>query len=316
MSPTPTEKRIAQKRRAKESGALLVPILERLLEKPVEPEDDEDFRFLDMLVRVRAIPRAKGVFSPSMLGSCVRQAWFSKRGEKKHLAHSPQTNGYFLTGNFVHFKWQFAMWKAHRAGLLELVKVPAETREVVWDYLPEGPYRWGVEVRVIDGDFGGTIDVLAKLARNDRPRVIDFKGINLIDFQRTVKKGAPVPYRRQIVGYSDIAERVLGIELGNPLLVSECKAGPVSGVGSPIALHETEVDRDKFRGDVKRRLKTLAWYDSRDELPEIECVSTRHMGFQECPFSRHCLEEVREAQREHEAKLARRAQNLRVSRAS
>jgi len=311
--PTSTERRILQRRQAQESGALLVPILEELLERECIPEDEDDFRFIDMLLRVRAMPRSKGVFSPSMLGSCVRQAWFSKRGEKKHLAHSPQTNGYFLTGNFVHFKWQFAMWKAHRKGLLELAKIPAENRQVAWetDDAVRGPWRWAVEVRVIDGDFGGTIDVIPILGK---AHVTDFKGINLIDFQRTVKRGAPIPYRRQIVGYSRIAERVLGIEFGDALLISECKAGPVSGIDSPLALHETRVPLEKFDGDLKRRLKTLRWYDHRDEMPEAECVSTRHMSFQECPFNRFCLDEVREAQKEHEAKLRRRAKSLRVSR--
>jgi hypothetical protein len=308
--PTPTERRIAHKKRNQESGALLVPILEKLLERECIPEDDEDFGFLDMLVRVRAQERAKGVFSPSMLGSCLRQAWFSKRGEEKLLAHSPQTNGYFLTGNFIHFKWQFAIWKAHRAGLLSLYYVDAgelATEEML--------LRPAVEVRVIDGTFGGTIDVIVVLETlQGKPRVVDFKGVNLIDWQRTVKNGAPLAYRRQIVGYSDLAERALGVEFGDPILISECKAGPVSGIPSPLALHETIVSRDEWRGDVKRRLKTLRWYDDRDEMPPPECVSTRHMSFQECPFSRHCREEVRERQREHEAQLAARAANLRVAR--
>lgn len=310
--PTPTERRIIQRRKARESGALLVPILEELLEYECIPEDNEDFAFLDMLLRVRAHPRAKGVFSPSMLGSCVRQAYFSKRGEEKHLAHSPQTNGYFLTGNFVHFKWQFAMWKAHRKGLLQLALVPADDLDHRHIMFFNGD-RPAVEVRVIDDDFGGTIDVIPILS-DGLAHVVDFKGINLIDFQRTVKRGAPIPYRRQIVGYSRIAEKKLGMEFGDALLVSECKAGPVSGIDSPLALHETRVELAKFDGDLNRRMKTLRWYDHRNELPEIECVSTRHMSFQECPFNRHCLEEVREAQKAHERKLRRRRQHLRVAR--
>jgi hypothetical protein len=311
--PTPTEKKIIQRRRAVKTGAILVPILERLLERECAPEDDEDFAFLDMLMRVRSTPREKGVFSPSMLGSCVRQAYFAKRNVEKHVSHSAQTNGYFLTGNFVHFKWQFALWKAHRAGMLELVMVPAEDL----DYRHWGFFngeRLGIEVRVIDGEFGGTIDALIRVRK--RIYVVDFKGINLIDFQRTVKKGAPIPYRRQIVGYSKIASKVLDLEIENALLVSECKAGPVSGTNSPLALHETLVPVAEFEADVKRRLKTLQWYDSRDELPEIECVSTRHMGFQECAFSRFCQDEVREAQVEHERRAAIRSGRMRVARSN
>src|SRR3954471_23062977 len=119
---------------------VLVPILEELLERECIPEDEEDFAFMDILIRARALPRKKGVFSPSMLGSCIRQAYFAKRGTEKHESISTQRNGYFLKGNFTHFQWQFAMWKAHRAGMLEIVTV-------------EDPYlgkRLAVEVRVSD----------------------------------------------------------------------------------------------------------------------------------------------------------------------
>jgi hypothetical protein len=198
---TATEKLITQERRSKATGAVLVPLLERLLEKECIPEDEEDFRFIEMLVRARAIKRAKGVFSPSMLGSCLRQSWFSKRDTKKHLAVSPQTNGYFLKGNFVHFQWQFAVWKAPRAGILNLLAVPAETKAL--DFYGDGT-RPAVEVRVQgeDDDLAGTIDVIPQFGNEILP--VDFKGINLIDFQRTVKKGAPARYRRQLVGYGKL----------------------------------------------------------------------------------------------------------------
>lgn len=273
---TPTEKRIIQERKTAKTGAVLVPILENLLEEECIPEDEEDFEFIDMLMRKRAEPRAKGVYSPSMLGSCVRQAYFAKRGERKVLAHNPQTNGYFLKGNFIHFQWQFALWKAHRKGLLDLIDV---------------------EMRVGSGDFWGTIDGLVAI---DKIYVVDFKGINLIDFQRTVKKGAPQRYRKQLVGYAKLLDDKYGVDTA--LLISECKAGPVSGTNSPLALHETRVDVAEFDHEVTRRLKTLHWYDDRNEVPEPECVSTLHTMFQECPFSRHCHEEVRAVQRVREGK--------------
>jgi hypothetical protein len=275
--PTPTEKRILQERRARKSGDILVPILEKLLEVECIPEDEDDFAFLDMLMRVRSMPRSKGVFSPSMLGSCVRQAYFSKRGEEKHLSVSPQANGYFLHGNFVHFKWQFAMWKAMRAGMLELVMVPADDLDIRHGMFFNGE-RPGVEVRIINGDFGGTIDVLVRIM--GKVYVVDFKGINLIDFQR------------------------------------ECKAGPVGGRGSPLALHETLVPIDEHLGDVQRRLRTLRWFDHRNEVPKPECVSTTQMKYQECPFSRFCREEVSAIQREREGRARERKRDWKVARNS
>lgn len=309
--PNPTEKRILQRRRAAETGAVLVPLLEELLENEVIPEDEEDFQFLDMLVRVRAMPREKGVYSPSMLGSCMRQAYFAKRGEPKLQTHSTNANGYFLHGNFIHFKWQFALWKAQRKGLLELVMVPADDLDIRHVMFFNG-MRPGVEVRVVKGDWGGTIDALVKI--NGKFYVVDFKGINLIDFQRTVKNGAKQEYRKQIVGYAHIANNVLGLEIDQCLLVSECKAGPLPGRGSPIALHETLVSVEEFSSEVNRRLKTLRWHDSRDELPPPACVSTLHMSFQECPFNKHCQDEVREKQRAHEGRSAKRTGSWKVDR--
>lgn len=238
-----------------------------------------------------------------MLGDCVRKAYFAKRGEKRLAVNSPQAHGYFLNGNFVHLKWQFAVWKAARQNLLEIATVS--------DTLGERP---AVEVRVVDGDFGGTIDIIPII--DDKAYVVDFKGINVIEFQRTVKRGAKVAYRRQVVGYGMIAQEKLGIELAGCLLVSECKAGPISGRGSPIALHETFVPIEDHRGDVARRLRTLRWFDAKEELPPPECVSTIHMGFQECPFSANCREEVRQIQRERESRAAKQPRNWKPSRPS
>lgn len=313
MSRTATEKRIIQERRTAERGGVLVPILEKLLETECIPEDEDDFWFLDMLVRVRATPREKGIFSPSMLGSCLRQAYFAKRGEEKHEVLSPQRNGYFLHGNFIHFKWQFATWKAMRAGLLDIVLVTADDLDYRHPMFFNGD-RVGVEVRVIDREegIGGTIDILPRI--NGEVFVTDYKGVNLIDWQRTVKKGAKPAYRKQIVGYAKLVNKILGLDVTRCLLVSECKAGPVSGIPSPLALHETVVDVSEFEGEVKRRMKTLQWHDDRDEVPPPECVSTAHMQYQECPFSRFCRHEVRAIQKEREARARKNPKDWRVSR--
>jgi hypothetical protein len=312
---TPTERRIIEERKSAKRGDLLIPILEKLLEHEVIPEDEEDFLFMDVLVRARAQKRQKGVFSPSQLGTCTRQAYFGKRGEEKHLIESPRSNGYFLTGNYTHFQWQFALWKAHRAGMLELVTIKDPTGLTL--ALPgyRVGERPGVEVRVVDGDVGGTIDALVQLPRIGYPQPVDFKGINLIDFQRTIKRGPSIAYQRQLVGYSKLLNDKLKLGIKTALLVSECKAGPFSG-GQPLGLHEALVPLDDYLGDVQRRLKTLRWYDTRDELPEIECVSTKHMQYQECPFNRFCREEVVARQRELSTRAEKRTGALKVARPS
>lgn len=329
--PTSTEKALIRQRRAKERG-ILVPILEELLEYECIPEDAEDFRFMEMLVKARALPRRKGVFSPSMLGSCMRQAYFAKRNVEKHRAPNTRANGYFLKGNFIHFQWQFAMWKAHRAGKLELVSVPIEHElAILLEMREEGMSlddydawagalnfygngtRPGVEVRVIEDDFGGTVDVLPRIAK--KVYVVDFKGINLIDFQRQLKKGAPPKYRKQIVGYCKRVVDVLGLEVEGGLLVSENKAGPDnSASASPLALHETFVPIEKYAGEVAKRLRTLNWHDDKNEVPPPECVSTAHMQYQECAFSRFCRVEVKAIQKEREARARKASPAWRVSR--
>ena len=324
---------------------MLVPILEQVLELDTStgPSTPDDFRFMDMLIKARALPRRKGVFSPSMLGSCVRQAYFAKRNVEKHSAANPQTHGYFLKGNFIHLQWQFALWRAHVEGMIELVPVPIQNELDILDQLvidgqlaKKDRNEWAarlnfygdmtrpaVEVRVVNDDFGGTIDGLVGFPKMTRRNgkspvvVVDFKGINLIDVQRTVKRGAKTEYRVQIVGYGhNVNVSDLPDQVESCLLVSENKAGPTnSSSSSPLALHETKVEVDEHMPEVRRRLKTLRWYDSRDEVPPPECVSTNHMGFQECPFSRFCRDEVKAVQKEREQKAAKRpARNLTVAR--
>lgn len=334
--PTPTERRIIQERRARARGSRLVLALEELLEREVEPEDEEDFRFLEMLLRARAIPRSKGVFSPSMLGSCMRQAYFAKTGVDPHKAHSPQTNGYFLHGNFIHLKWQFALWKAHREGLIELVTVSIDSERATllemrengdlsleeydaWvaalNFYGDGT-RPAVEIRVRSkaGDFSGTIDAIIRIVT--RYYLVDFKGINLIDYQRALKKGAKFEYRVQVVGYAMIVNGSdeFDFTIKQCLLVSECKAGPISGRGSPLALHEAVVDVDDYKDEVRNRLKRLREHVAEESIPAPACVSTRHQSYQECPFNRLCLEEVRRIQSKREKAAGSSKRNWQVAR--
>lgn len=314
---TPTEARILQRRRVRESGDKLRPILELLLEDECLPEDELDFAFMANLLKARAQPREKGVFSPSMLGSCVRQAYFAKIGEEKHVAHSTQTHGYFLKGNFVHLQWQFALWKAHRKGLLELVKVPAESLDLAWEKgdAELGPWRYAVEVRVVSksGDFGGTIDSLVRI--DGEVFVVDFKGINQIEYQRAIKNGIKEEYRVQIVGYAMLlnGSHAFPFVVKRCLLVSENKAGPVSGAKSPLALHEQIVEVDDYKDQVRRKLTRLRNHVAEESLPVPACISTRHNGFQECPFNRHCRAEVRAIQSERERDVEKDSRKWKVN---
>lgn len=278
---TATEKRIIEKRKSK---GILVPILEQMLERPLEIEDQEDIAFMLHLMRERAKPREKGVFSPSMLSSCMRKSYFAKTNQKRRWAKSPRTNAFFLDGNFRHLKWQFALWKAGRAGLLTLL---------------------GVEVRVYhpSGDYAGTIDAVVEI--DDEIFIVDFKGMNANDFQLLEMNGANFQHRVQIVGYAIIANvdekaRDGDKEVTRCLLVGENKAGPTQK-GSPIALHEDVVEVSRHRREVKTRIAQLRKAVADEEIPEPACTSTRTKIFQECPFAWYCREEVLAVQRKLES---------------
>jgi hypothetical protein len=215
---------------------------------------------------------------------------------ERRYAEAPQTNAYFLDGNFRHYKWQFALWKAHRLGLLTLI---------------------AVELRILhpNGDFAGTLDALVEI--DGVLYIVDFKGMNVRDFQRFVAEGIRIGHRIQIVGYGMIA-RLNDISVEKAILVAESKAGPVNG-SSPIALHEDIVEIKADRALVKKRMRELRSYVEKAEIPEPACVSTRHKEFQECPFAWYCREEIQSIQkaREREAHhgISRRKE-LRVARVS
>ena len=297
MARTATEKRIIERRRAK---GILVPLLEEVLERQLGIDDEQDENFLIELMKARSARREKGVFSPSMLSACTRQAFFVKTGQEKRHAKSPRTNAFFLDGDFRHYKWQFALWKAHCAGLLELL---------------------GCEIRVFhpSGDFAGTIDAIVDI--DGVMYVVDFKGMNVRSFQEHEQWGTKPGYVVQIIGYANIVNQAqafesfmgsyTGFEIKTCLLIGENKGGP-SQTGSPIALHEDALSVKEHRSKVKRRMHVLRRYVADGEVPPPDCQSTRTIQFQECPFSWYCRGEVLEAER---AKT-KRPDELRVARSS
>lgn len=283
MPRTATERRLLEEHAAQSRG-VLIPILEKILEKPLSVDDAKDRAFMLDLMEKRARKREKDVFSPSMLGSCVRQAYFAKTGQTKKPATSPRTNGYFLDGDFRHYKWQFALWKAHRAGLLKLI---------------------GCELRVFHpaGDFAGTIDAIVEI--NGVLYIVDFKGMHLRSYQDFERHGTPDNYRIQIVGYAEIVnQRSLAeddvIEIKTVLLIGENKSGP-SQNGSPLGLIEDAIIVSEARAIMKRRMHTLRRHVAEKTIPDPACTSIRTKGFQECPFAWYCRDEVREIQRNLES---------------
>lgn len=306
MPRTATERRILERRRAK---GVLVPILEDVLERHLEVEDEEDEQFMLNLMRARARKRESGVFSPSMLGSCMRQAYFAKTGQDRRPATSPRSNAFFLDGDFRHYKWQFALWKAHRAGLLRLL---------------------GVEVRVYhpNGDFAGTIDAIVEI--DGELFIVDFKGMHLRSFQTFEVYGTPDNYKVQIIGYAEIVNQgkgfasFMGIVINKTseklfikrcLLVGENKSGP-GQKGSPLGLHEDILSVKAHRAKVKRRMHQLRGFVTNEEVPDPACTSTRTKEFQECPFSWYCLREVKDIQRAKEKDARDNSGRVRVRKSS
>src|SRR4051812_21371676 len=100
---TATNKFLKQRIQSRRTGNVLVPILEELLELPEREwrvEDAEDRRYMDYLFQARAQAREKGVFSPSMLGSCQRQAYLAQQQTEKREVPNPRRNGFFIEGDF------------------------------------------------------------------------------------------------------------------------------------------------------------------------------------------------------------------------
>lgn len=298
---TSTERRILERRHAK---GVLVPILEQTLEDEVRIEDAEDEKFMLYLMRARARQREQGMYSPSMLASCERAAYFAKTGQEKRKLPSTRANGFFLDGDFRHYKWQFALWKAHRKRLLILL---------------------GCEVRVFhpNGDFAGTIDAIVEI--DGVVYVVDFKGMNSYSFQSHQKWGTQFGYRVQIIGYADIVNKAgfedahfgprANVSVDYCLLVGENKGGPIQR-GSPIALHEDKLVVSKERKHVKARMRRLRRFADNEEIPPPACTTTRTLGFQECPFSWFCKEEVQAIQRDKERTRDRNSAEPEIARST
>jgi hypothetical protein len=291
VANTATEDLLKQLKRTQRSKAVVVPLIEKFLQKPVEINDAKDRQFLSDLIEARSQPRKKGVYSPSMLASCVRQVYFTKKKVQKRSLHRIESSAIFLDGNFRHFKWQFLIWKMHRAGVIELIDCDS--------------LCLGTEVYVENakGDFGGTIDNIVYIPSVDLVATLDWKGMNGNSFLKSVDKGPGLSYIAQSVGYAGLANyslrKVLPKKIESVFILGENKNGAVRTriVNSPVALYEWQLDMDIYRPMVAARLKLLRAHERKNEPPPPECTSTRRLMFKDCPYAPLCRGEIERMER-------------------
>lgn len=289
MPKTSTEELIQQIKRSSRSESILVPRIEDFLRRPVEIDDDADRWYLQTLIEARSQKRKKGVYSPSMLATCVRQVYLTQKKTKKKKVERTAMSGYFLDGNFRHFKWQFLMWKMHRAGKIVLIDA--------------GSICLGAEVPVMNerGDFGGTIDNLIYIPEIEFVCTVDWKGMNSSGFNRALYQGPSLQYIVQSVGYSKLANASLDLpkKIENVLIIGEHKNGPMMTrkVKAPLGLVEWKFSIKENQHHVDSRMKSLRGYARREEMPPPECKSIRIQAFKDCPFSPICRGEIEASER-------------------
>jgi len=287
--PTNLEQMIRQRARREETGGILVPLLEEFMRRPVNIEDEKDVKFLESLarkMRARETRRkeSKEIYSPSDLGDCLRRVYLKRNfkrmeiGYRRSLRIDP--NFYFLNGNFLHLKWQFAIFKLER-----------------WIANPELFAVYGYEVPIMSKwqDHGGTADVIVLV--NEIPRVVDFKGLNVRSAMTAMRGEIPSEYVIQLTDYLVLwnSQRKLPFRIEEALLIVENKGGP--DPRHPLALFEKRISLEDFKPEVQRRISELRRHERDGTVPDPECVSTSEIKYTGCPFSGYCKEEVRKIQR-------------------
>jgi hypothetical protein len=260
-----------------------VPLLEERMRQPVDVEDDKDIEFIRFLMWKKAMRekerKEKKLYSPSQLASCLRQVYMSRNYTGPRMKQTRvEPNFYFMTGDWLHVKWQFVLHKM--------------SREQV-----EGFTLVGCEFPVISkhGDHGGTIDAVAEI--NGEWLAIDFKGLNVRDFNRAVAGDVNLQYRIQITDYLMLwnSNRKTTLpKLSRGLIVVENKGGP--DPNHPIALTEISIGPDEHKPEVHMRLEELRRHEEENTIPLPECFSTTSIQFNSCPFRKFCRKEVQEIQ--------------------
>jgi hypothetical protein len=257
------------------------------MRKPVNIENQEDVEFLTALFEKMALREDRRrqaeskVFSPSALASCLRHVYLNRNHEslgiEAVLPPRIEPNFYFATGNFLHVKWQFVLYKMDK-------HYPDKVFQLV-----------DVERSVISkrGDHGGTLDAIVRLYGVLHP--VDFKGLNVRSFTEITRGNMPFGYSMQLADYmvlynSERGRKTEPMQTG--LLIAENKGGPTNGY--PIALHETEIAYIDWKPEINLRLEVLRASEEANLIPEPECTGTTTLQFQGCPFKKFCRDEVKQ----------------------
>jgi len=277
---TSTEKLIRHKQTRK---GVLVPLMEELFQRPVEIESDDDVLWItellhEMVERQRR-RQNNPLFSPSQLSECLRYVYLLKHGKTLEIPKSQsvriEPNFYFFNGNFLHLKWQFALYK--------LDKYVAD---------PKIFRLHGCEVPIVSKrkDHGGTVDAVCSIY--EEGYIVDFKGLNVRSFGQIAMGQIPPQYAMQLCDYGMLANSQRGSsKITNALLVSENKGGP--DPKHLIALQESVIPIETHLPEVRRRLGVLREHEESNVIPEPECQSTKTIQFLGCPFRKYCREEVK-----------------------
>lgn len=299
-----------QLRHSKTRSGILLPLLEDFMLRPCSIESDRDVMFLQSLTQ-KMVEREKqrrdpnsNVFSPSALSQCLRQVYLKKHHAELGLVpvYLPriEPNFYFLTGNFLHIKWQFALWKMEQK-----IQDPRVFRII------------GFEQPILSKrkDSGGTVDVIALIY--GEPIIVDFKGLNVRAFGEIDRGFVPTQYAIQVTDYmmlwnSQPKHHADGNRIERALLMAENKGGPDNK--HPLALTERVIDLEDFKPEVRRRLGVLREHEANEEIPDPECTSTKTFQYLGCPFAGFCKKEVKKIEAERRVADDKNADDIKIAR--
>lgn len=303
MAVTKTEEAI--RHQARRSG-ILVPLIEDLFTTQVEIESKDDIGFivglLESQLKRGEDRKNKPVFSPSQLSECLRYVYLLKHHKQLEIPRIAsvriEPNYYFFNGNWLHLKWQFALYKLEKR-----VNDPEIFKLI------------GVEVPIVSKhkDHGGTVDALCLI--HGEPVIVDFKGLNVRDFKKIAVGNIPPQYVVQLADYGMLynaaARRQGGAKIIRALLIVENKGGPDNR--HPIAIHEAEVEISTHLPEVRSRLEVLREYAGKEETPPPACQSTQTFQFQGCPFRKFCRKEVKRVEKRNKRAKSQDAEGLSVA---
>lgn len=274
-------------------AGILVPLIENFMsECAVEIDSPEDLKFLyelqEKVMRRENDRRTEGLgyYSPSSLGEhCTRKAYLGRHAVRAGGTKSPydfRAHYFFVTGNFLHLKWQFILWKMER-----------------WIANSAIFQIHGLEVPIASkhGDHRGTVDVVASVY--GEPFVIDAKGLNVFSAKKISYGNVPVTYRTQVVDYIILwnSQKVRPFRIERGILLVENKGGGKDLIQESII----SLKRDGERA--RRRLAVLRAFEEKGEMPPPTCRSLKDKAFVKCQFRAICHDEVERVYKKDTTKL-------------